>query len=437
VFGESVSAPRQSEECLFLNVWTPSPDGQRRPVMVWLHGGGLTAGSGSGALSDGAKLAARGDVVIVSVNHRIGLFGFLHLGDHVEDERFRDSSCVGIQDLVAALEWVRDNIGEFGGDPSNVTIFGSSGGAVKACFLLGVPEAEGLFHRAIVMSGPALCGLDRTTAALTTSAIFAALPVESPTIEELQALPVEELLAAQTQALVPFATPHALGPVSGGDVLPLHPFQPTASPSSLGVPMLLGTTQDEMSLFLAAMLGGAELTQDALPFAVAGLSRLSPDVIPRLIETYSASRPSATPFELATAITTDVVRLNAIALAERRVESAAEPTYMYVFAYETDQLDARLKATHGMDVPFVFGTLDVAPLAGGRPDRYALVDLMTQAWTSFARTGVPLIAGAETWPAYDLASRKTMILNAEAHLVSDPGRDERAAWGFVPPLPTV
>jgi para-nitrobenzyl esterase len=201
--------------------------------------------------------------------------------------------------------------------------------------------------------------------------------------------------------------------------------------------MLLGTTQDEMSLFLAAMLGGAELTQDALPFAVAGLSRLSPDVIPRLIETYSASRPSATPFELATAITTDVVRLNAIALAERRVESAAEPTFMYVFAYETDQLDARLKATHGMDVPFVFGTLDVAPLAGGRSDRYALVDLMTQAWTSFARTGVPLIAGAETWPAYDLASRKTMILNAEAHLVSDPGRDERAAWGFVPPLPTV
>ena len=280
----------QGEDCLTVNVWTPSSSaGGARPVMVWFHGGGWTMGSANSPIYDGAALARRGDVVVVGVNHRLGALGYLYLGD-VGGPDFAASGSSGALDMVAALEWVRDNIAGFGGDPGNVTIFGESGGGAKVSVLLGTPAAAGLFHRAIIQSGPMLRGVGREKAAGTARAVLDALDVK--TVEELRAVPADQLVKAQTKVLGGplggFGTGHALAPVVDGIGLPAHPFDPEAAPTAAAVPLLIGTTRDEMTLFTAAIPGLSMLTEEVLPGVA---TMMNGEDCAALLDVYRRTRP--------------------------------------------------------------------------------------------------------------------------------------------------
>src|SRR5438128_3283788 len=253
------------EDCLTVNVWTPSTEGGRRPVLVWFHGGGWTLGSGNVPGYDGTRLAARGDAVVVAVNHRLGALGYLWLAE-VGGEEFAASGTAGALDMVAALEWVRDNIAGFGGDPGNVTIFGESGGGAKVSALLAMPSAVGLFHRAIIQSGPMLRGITPERAAGTTAAVMERLGVTS--VGQLETVPADRLVAVQTEVLGGplggFGAGHSLGPVVAAGALPAHPFDPVAAPTAASVPLVIGTTRDEMTLFTGFLPGFDELEGSAL-----------------------------------------------------------------------------------------------------------------------------------------------------------------------------
>jgi para-nitrobenzyl esterase len=419
----------QDEDCLVLNVWTPGASG-RRPVMVWLHGGGYTVGSGSAPTNDGRALARRGDVVVVTVNHRLGSLGFLHLG-HLGGEEHALSGSVGMLDIVHALRWVRDNAGAFGGDPGNVTIFGESGGGAKVSTLMAMPAAGGLYHRAVVQSGAALRCRPLEGAMATTEAIVAELGLGPDTLTGLQQVPVEQLLAAQTTVLGgalggAMGSGRSLGPVVDGAALPEHPFEPAASPLAADVPLMIGTNKDEMTLFLVAMPGMDQLTAGGVA-AMAG--PMLGDRAGEVIATYRRARPEASALELMVAMLTDqLFRAACTRLAERKAASGGAPVHLYQFDFETDVLGGRLRSSHALEIPFVFDNLDVAPIAGTRPDRQALADRMSDAWIAFARSGDPNHPGLPAWPAYSAANRATMVLDAECRVEDDPRAEERVAW---------
>jgi len=324
----------QGEDCLTLNLWTPSSGaGGPRPVMVWFHGGGWTMGSANSPQYDGAALARRGDVVVVGVNHRLGALGYLALGESFGAEVAASGSS-GALDMVVALKWVRDNIAAFGGDPATVTIFGESGGGAKVSVLLGIPAAAGLFHRAIVQSGPMLRGVDPDRAAGTTRAVLKALGVT--TLEQLRAVPAARLVEVQTQVLGGplggFGTGHALAPVVDGTpgagggprngCLPAHPFDPVAAPAAASVPLLIGTCRDEMTLFTTAIPGFSMLTEQVLPTVAATMNGADSGA---LLEVYRRTRPGASPAERLTALMTDRFRVGSIRLAERKVAGGPAP----------------------------------------------------------------------------------------------------------------
>jgi para-nitrobenzyl esterase len=435
---------RHGEDCLTVNVWTPSSSrGGPRPVMVWFHGGAWTMGSANSPMYDGTALARRGDVVVVGVNHRLGALGYLSLADAFGDE-VAASGSAGALDMVLALGWVRDNIAAFGGDPTNVTIFGESGGGGKVSVLLGLPAAAGLFHRAIVQSGPMLRGVDPDRAAATTRAVLKTLEVG--TLEELRAVPAARLVAVQTQVLGgplgSLAGGHALAPVVDGIGLPAHPFDPVAAPTAAGVPLLIGTTRDEMTLFTAAIPGFALLSEEVLPAVAATM--YDADSGP-LLEVYARTRPGASPAERLTALVTDRFRVGSIRLAERKIAggllerlppplpgghppSPGAPVFMYRFDFTTPVLDGRLGATHALDVAFCFDNLDKTRLHGGRPEAPALADRVSEAWLAFARTGDPNHPGLPAWPAYDTARRATMLFDVGCTVADDPDAEERMAW---------
>jgi para-nitrobenzyl esterase len=425
-FPEHIGKPLpEGEDCLVLNVWTPSTKG-RRPVFVWFHGGGHTAGSGSSAVNDGTELARRGDIVVVTVNHRLGILGYLSLAELGGDE-YADSGMVGILDLVAALEWVRDNVAAFGGDPDQVTIAGVSGGGAKVSTLLGMPRARGLFERAIVQSGPALRGIDQQSATKTAEALLAALGVGTADLERLDDIPVARLVAAQESvlgAMSLFLSDFRLGPVTDGRSLPADPFDPVAAPSGADVPLLIGWCRDEVTLFLVPM--GLDGIDDAALTAL--LPRLNIDDVEGIAGTYRRCRPSASPFELLVSLVSGRFGAASALLAERKVVAGDAPVFVYRFDYETDVLDGRLKAAHALDVPFVFRTVDAAEITGTRADRPDLADLVSDTWLAFIRAGDPNHAALPEWPAYDTRTRQTMILDLPPRVVSDPDGEERAAW---------
>src|SRR5947209_12664536 len=372
---------RHGEDCLTLNVWTPSSNGGggARPVMVWFHGGGWTMGSGNSPMYDGAALARRGDVVVVTVNHRLGALGYLWLAEAFGDELAASGSS-GALDMVLALEWVRDNAAAFGGDPGNVTVFGESGGGAKVSVLLGMPVAAGLFHRAIVQSGPMLRGVSPDKASATTRAVLQALDLT--TLGDLRAVPAARLVEMQTQVLGGplggFGSPHALAPVVDGIGLPAHPFDPVAAPTAAAVPLLIGTTRDEMTLFTSAIPGFAMLTDGVLSTVAATIG--GTDSGP-LLDVYARTRPGASPAERLTALMTDKFRIGSIRLAERKLAGGAGtahaahvggtspvprgPVFMYRFDFTTPVLDGKLGATHALDVAFCFDNLDKTGLHGG------------------------------------------------------------------------
>lgn len=411
---------RTSEDCLVLNVWTPGlRDGKRRPVMVWLHGGGYVSGSGAAPATDGARLARQGDVVIVTLNHRLNALGYLYLGPDA-GPGFADSGNAGQLDIIAALRWVRDNITEFGGDPGQVTIFGESGGGGKVSALLAMPPAKGLFHRAIMQSGFGLQAITAQEATRSTDRLLAIVGVGRHEIGRLQKLPVKQLVDALR--VVTGGTPLGVGPVLDARSLPRHPFSPDAPALSAGIPIIAGANKDETTVLfpppdafsldwtalrghLVKAMPGADV--DAV---IAGLRRL---------------RPQASPSDLYFTVTTELgMGAGARTIAARRTAAGGAPVYLYRLEWESRANGGRLRSHHGLDVPLVFNNVSEAKSVGdGVAEAQQVADAMSAAWLRFARTGNPNGTGLAYWPAYDERYRQTMVFNAISRAISDPMRD--------------
>jgi para-nitrobenzyl esterase len=419
----------ESEDCLYLNVWTPAVgDGGKRPVLFWCHGGGFTMGSGSGGFYNGANLAHRGDVVVVTVNHRLGPMGYCYLGD-LAGEEYALSGNVGMLDLVAALEWVRDNIAAFGGDPGNVTIFGESGGGSKVSVLMAMPSAAGLFHRAIVQSGPGVRMMTREQATAEADKLLKALDIPAREIDRLVTLPVEQIFEAN--ARIHRNPLRGWRPVVDGQALPQHPFDPVAPEISASVPLIIGTNKDEATLFL---LGDEKLkTLDDAGLHARAEAAVG-DAAGSLIAGYHRAYPQATPGDLYVAMLSDgMFRINSIIQAERKYQQGAAPVFMYLFTWETPVLNGRLKSCHALEIPFMFDNLSAGRnFTGEGPERAALAENMSEAWLAFARDGRPGYRGLPSWPAYDLNERATMIFDKECRVENDPGSEARRAWEGVP-----
>jgi para-nitrobenzyl esterase len=425
----------QSEDCLYLNVYAPAGarPGDRKPVLVWIHGGGFVIGSGSQPVYDGAPLVRRGDVVVVTINYRLGVLGFLELGERAGDA----TANAGILDQVAALRWVRDNVEAFGGDPGNVTIFGESAGGMSVGTLMGLPAARGLFQKAIPQSGAAHNVHDRESSAAVTAALLATLGVAGPDVRALRQLPVEKLMEAQQQ--VSLQTMAAGGrhllplqPVVDGDTLPRHPFDAVRDGNAAGVPLLVGTTRDEWKLF--GFMDPEVRQLDAGKIAARLQQRLPHADGRKLVDGYRASRPDADWTSLWLAIETDrVFRMPAIRLAEAQAEHAPS-VHAYCFTWESPGFGGLLGACHAIDLPFVFGVLDLPggeQFVGKGPEADRLAGHTMDAWLAFARSGAPGHPGLPDWPAYDVARRATLELGRECRLHDDPQAAERALWDGV------
>ncbi len=417
------------EDCLCLNVWSAGlGTARRRPVMVWLHGGGFTAGSGGAPMYDGTALASKHDVVVVTINHRLNVFGYLYLAE-LAGREFADSGNAGMLDIVAALEWVRDHIAEFGGDPGNVTIFGESGGGMKVTALMAMPSAQGLFHRAIVQSGPFLKAMPRQRATQAAEAFLAKLGLKSSQADQLRSLPTEQLLEALPA--IP-GGPLALAPVVDGRSLPTDPFDPAAPPISAGVPMLIGTNATEFTFFEPPP---ADLDDAAFLTQVKKRMRLDDAAATQLIATYKKAHGNN--IDACLALQSDsFMRINSIAQAERKANQTAAPVYMYCFNWKTPVLNGSLRCPHALEIPFVFDNADSwKGLTGEGGDRYPLAAKMSSAWAAFAHTGNPSHSGLPAWPAYEASRRSTMIFDNECRVADDPGGDERRAFLAATPSP--
>ena len=401
------------EDCLRANVWTPGiNDGKKRPVMVWLHGGGYATGSGQELPSyDGASLARKGDVVVVTVNHRLNVLGFLDLSSF--GEKYAASGNAGLLDLVAALEWVRDNAAAFGGDASNVTIFGQSGGGGKVSTLLATPSAAGLFHRAIIQSGSMLTTMDRQWS----SKIGEAVAAELGGIDAVLAAPYEQLLAAGTKAIAkvrPEAEANGFAsfifgwaPTVDGHYLPAQPFDPQAPEQSRDIPVMLGTTIHEFSMSTYVPHLRTTTKEAAMEYLRATKFGDRTDEFAAIFEkTY----PDYQPKDL---FDTDITfRPSTIAQANVKVAQQGAPVYMYMFTWESPVMDGILRSTHCMEIPFVFNNADLhASMTGGGKEAVELADKMSQAWINFARTGDPNAVGLPQWPAYKPEEGAIMIFD--------------------------
>ncbi len=415
------------EDCLCLNVWTPSGGhAHRRPVMVWLHGGGYTSGSGGFTIYDGTNLAAHHDVVVVTVNHRLNVFGFLFLPD-VGGARYAQASNVGMLDIVQALEWVRDNISGFGGDPGNVTIFGQSGGGGKVSTLMAMPAARGLFHRAIVQSGSSIKGVSREAANKSTAAFLAKAGVGPNEADKLQSMSMQQLLAAQSGGGMMGNPAFRFAPVVDGSSLPTDPFDPVAPAISAHVPLLVGSTQDEIGFFPGAALD--PIDESALAPRVKQALHASDAQTAAVIAAYRKDQPGIAPIDIAIEVASDTFAWkNALTQAERKSAQHGAPVYMYYFTWKSPVRDGKLRAFHTLDIPFAFDNVDKGrSMTGTGQDRYALQTRMSAAWTAFARSGNPNTPSLPQWPAYDVQQRATMIFGNDCRVVDDPRPDDREA----------
>jgi para-nitrobenzyl esterase len=418
--------PPFSEDCLFLNVWTPAlADVGKRPVMVWFHGGGLTQGSGSSNASDGVRLANRGDAVIVTVNHRLNVFGYTYLGEF--GAQFADSGNAGILDMVLALEWVRDNAAEFGGDPGNVTIFGESGGGVKVTTLMAMEAAEGLFHRVIVQSGPGLKLAEKDAAAAGGAALVEALGLSTETVDEILTKPAVDILAAY-QEVTASDTQFANRAVLDGTHFTRHPFVPDATPRAVSIPMMIGTTRTEASLFIGARDPSTfDLTWEQLPAALAA-SLDRPDVdVEEIIAGYRRIRPEYSPTDLLFTAATDAgFTSRSYDQANRKAEQGGAPTYFYMLNWNTPVDGGKWQSPHALDIGMVFDNVAKAESMSGIGDEQQLIaDMMSEAWLAFARTGNPNNHLLPEWPAYQTDARMVMVFDLEPSVQEDPHGEQR------------
>jgi len=419
----------EGEDCLVMNIFTPGVnDNRKRPVMVWLHGGGFASGAGSAHSFDGNFLARSGDVVVVSVNHRLNIFGHLYLGD-VGGDKYADSGNAGLLDVVAVLEWVRDNITHFGGNPANVTLFGQSGGGLKISTLLAMPPAKGLFHKAIIESGALLKGIHRDEANKTTGRILAKLGLQANQVDDLQKLPVDRLLSAiDTRGSAPGSAPLNLAPVVDGRSLPNDPFDPAAPEISADIPLIIGTVNTEGTFFTPPESPLFSLDETGMRTRLAQRFGDSTD---KLIDLYRKEIPNASPSQIYFLIT--AYPSAAITQAERKVAQSKAPVYMYLFTWETPVEGGKRFSPHTVELPFVFNNVVEQPEeVGNGPELQPLADKVSGAWTAFARTGNPSAPGTPKWLAYTANERATMIINKEWKLVNDPRHEVRLIMNSLP-----
>lgn len=409
------------EDCLRLNIWTPKVnDSGKRPVMVWLHGGGYTAGSGQELPSyDGASLARTEDVVVVTLNHRLNVLGFLDLSAF--GDKYAKSGNAGLLDIVAALEWVKENISGFGGDPSNVTIFGQSGGGGKVSTLLAVPAAHGLFHKAIVQSGSMLRTMEAKYSRKIGVATVANLGLKASDIDKIAEVPYKELLAAGEKAVAQVKAEagkdgdatfiFGWAPTVDASVLPAQPFDPQAPAISADIPMIIGTTRHEftMTTYVPAMRNAS--MEDAVK--IAG-SRYG-EGTQKFLELFAKAYPGYRPADLLDA--DFVFRPGAVEQGLLKSRQGGAPVYMYMFDWESPVLDGMLRSTHCMEIPFVFNNAVLhASMTGGGAGAVRLASCMSAAWASFARTGKPQADGLPEWEPFEPERRATMIFDNDCRV---------------------
>ncbi|MDE2447548.1 MAG: carboxylesterase/lipase family protein [Gammaproteobacteria bacterium] len=431
-------AKAASEDCLFLNVWTPGlRDGGARPVLFYIHGGAFDEGSGSSPLYDGTRLCQRGDVVVVTVNHRLNAFGYLYLG-RLAGPAYADSGNAGMLDLVLALRWVRDNIAQFGGDPRRVLVFGQSGGGAKIATLMAMPAAQGLFHRAATMSGEQITASGPLHATQRAQAFLAALNVPDQEAARVAELPMGRLAAA-LEAVDPVIGHGGIyfGPVLDERTLRRHPFYPDAPPQSASVPMIIGNTHDETRDLIGGSHPGAfHLTWERLPEALA--SDMRADILPEhVIAEYRRLYPRASASDVFFAATT-AARSWRPAIIESELRAAqGKPAFVYQLDWKSPQDGGRWGAPHGLDIPLVFGNLD-APVdlqgtrVGASERSRKMSARMSDAFIAFARTADPNIRGLPAWERYELPRRQTMLFDDEPRLADDPRGAERRLFAQVP-----
>lgn len=405
----------QGEDCLRLNVWTPALDSRKRPVMVWLHGGGYSAGSGQELPSyDGTSLAFAEDVVVVSINHRLNVLGFLDLSAY--GETYAKSANAGLLDIVASLKWVRDNIAAFGGDPSNVTIFGQSGGGGKVTTLLATPCAKGLFHKAIVQSGSMLRTMESKYSRKIGIATVRNLGLDASSIDKISEVPYGELLAAGEKAIAQVKAEadrdgvasfiFGWAPTVDGAVLPSQPFDPQAPAISAEIPMIIGTTRHEFSMttYVPALRNAGREE------VIGILKGRYGEGTERFLELFAKAYPGSKPADMLDA--DFVFRPGAIEQALRKSLQGAAPVYMYMFNWESPVLDGILRSTHCMEIPFVFNNADRhASMTGGGAQAMELASKMSHCWAEFARCGKPSAEGLPEWEPFEAEKRAVMFFD--------------------------
>jgi len=422
----------QSEDCLFLNVWTPRAGrGAQLPVMVYFHGGAYSGGTVTDPLNDGAALAATENVVVVTVNHRLNALGYLYLARL--DPRFADSGNLGQLDLILALQWIRDNVAAFGGDASRVFVFGQSGGGAKIATLMGMPAARGLFHSAATMSGQQVTASGPLHAQERTRAYLAKLGVKENDLSPLLTMPVQKLIDALDATDPILGGGLYFGPVLDMKWLQRHPFWPDANPQSNAIPMLLGNTHDETRAFIPPDSPRVQgLTWDNLAARMAPELRV--DILPEwVVGQYRAHFPADTPTQIFYRATTAGRSWpGQVIEAEARARAGATSTWVYKLDFASPVKPER-GAPHMHDIPLVFGTLDApGSLTGTGEAAQRLSRQMMGAFATVARTGRPVAAGLPVWPRYTLAQRSTMIFDARSRVEKDPRKWERELFARVP-----
>lgn len=431
--------PAPSEDCLYLNVWTPAADGKRRPVMFYNHGGGYMIGSGSATGQDGTSLARDHDVVVVQSNHRLGLLGYLFLGDLAGGDYAANA---GMLDIQLALQWVRDNIAKFGGDPDNVMVWGESGGGSKTAAVYTMPGAANLFHKASIESASPLRFPTREQANARAEKTLELLGISASEIVQLHDLPPERLLEVQQMdipnGLAPWGDPDPVpgfGAFVDGEVISQNPFTDGVADFSASKPLMCGTTRDEMVFF--SLFGPPDIfniDEAGLRERLAG--SFEGERLEEIISTFQQSRPDASPAQIYFAIRTSPIWRDAIKIAEAKVEQGTAPVFMYQLAYHSPTKipgsEFELGSPHASDISMKFNTPETGQgfILGvdQSPERYQTAKNMSALWAGFARTGVPHAEGLPEWPAYELADRSTMWIDAECRIVEDPDQAERLYW---------
>ncbi|MDB5469022.1 MAG: carboxylesterase [Caulobacter sp.] len=421
VFPSKKDVETQSEDCLYLNIWTPGTKG-KRPVMVWLHGGGFAYGSDAWPMYDGANLAKGGDVVVVGLNHRLNVFGYTHLPE------VEGSGNAGMLDIVQALKWVKANIAAFGGDPGNVTLFGESGGGAKVSYLMAMPAAKGLFHRAVVQSGPGVKAVPAERGDALRKALYAELGLADGDVAGLRATAADQLLAAAAAAekKMPGVGFDRAGfsPVVDGKVLPHQPWDPKAPELSADIPLMIGINKDEMTLFMAGAPWFGRLDEAGLAAMAKGIYGDKAEAVLAALKT---DFPKDSPTYLATHLTTyGRMFAGSVQIAERKAAQGRAKAYFYLLEWETPV--GPFRSPHTLEIPLVFDNVETnRPLVGPGPAPQVMAKQMSAAWLAFARTGDPNTAVLPKWPAYEAGKRSTMVFNQTSRVVEDPYSATRKA----------